>query len=55
MAALDAEIVNAFGKVERRVAFDAEIEKGVEPLTAGVEMKQRAFVPPFADGRIPGT
>ncbi len=38
MAALDAEIIDLLGEVEHGVAFDAEIEKSVEPFAAGVEV-----------------
>ena len=38
VAALDAQIVDLLGEVEHGVAFDAEIEKSIEPFAAGVEV-----------------
>src|SRR5262245_15815696 len=55
MTAFDTEVIDALGKIERRVALDAEIEESVEPLAAGIEMEQRPFVPALADGGVPRT
>ncbi len=54
MAALDAEIVDLLGQVEHAVAFDAKIEKRVEPFAAGIEMHDGAFEFAFSQLRIPG-
>src|SRR5690349_14211871 len=48
MTALYSQVIDLLGKVEHRVAFDAEIEKGVEPFTAGVEAHHGAFKFAFA-------
>src|SRR5262249_8910818 len=54
VAALDAEVVDLLGEIERRVAAHAEIEKRVEPFAAGVEAHRRALVRPFAQLAVPG-
>ena len=55
MAALDAEIIDPFGKIEDIVAFEAKIVKSVFPLAAGIEVADFPFVPAFADLHVPGT
>src|SRR4051794_10310949 len=54
MAALDAQAVDALGHVQHVVALEAQADEGVDPLAAGVEVHDRARVPPFADHRVPG-
>src|SRR5581483_1563686 len=53
VAALDAEIVDALGKIKHVVAFEAEIVKRVHPFAAGVEMPDFAFEAPLADLHVP--
>src|ERR1041384_251746 len=53
VAALDAEVVDLLGEIEDFVAFHAEIEERVEPLTAGVEVTDRALLRPLADLDVP--
>jgi hypothetical protein len=53
MAAFDAQIIDLLRQVEHRVAFDAEIEKGIEPFTAGIEMNHGAFELAFAELGVP--
>src|SRR5262249_15768680 len=53
MAALDSQIIDLLGQVEYRVAFDAEIEKRIEPFTAGIEMDHGPFEFAFAELCVP--
>src|SRR5262249_35237099 len=55
MAALNAQIVDAFGQIENVVALEAQIVKCILPLAAGVEMADFPLVPSFADLDIPRT
>src|SRR5919198_2690994 len=55
MAALDAEVVDLLRQIQNRIAFNAQIEKCIEPLAAGIEVDHSAFEFTFADSRIPGT
>src|SRR6185436_9974943 len=55
VAALDAEIVDSFGKIEDIVALEAQVVKSVHPLAAGIEMTDLAGVASFADFNVPGT
>src|SRR5581483_8820894 len=54
MAALDAEVVDALREVEHVVALDVEVEEGVEPFGAGVEVDLGADVVAVAQLGVPG-
>src|SRR4030095_4719817 len=55
LAALNAQIIDAFGEIEDVIALKAEIVKSILPLAAGVEVTHFPFMPSFADLHVPGT
>jgi hypothetical protein len=54
VAALDAKIIDLLGEIKHRVAFDAEVEKSVEPLAAGVEVNHVPLNSPSPSFGVPG-
>ena len=55
MVAFDAQVIDALGKIEDVVAFEAEIIERVHPLAAGVEVTDFSCVASFADFHVPRT